>query len=251
VLPHARVLPTPRALLLDFGGVIADGPEPPDWLPRVVSVVREVVAAAGAPPPPVAAVAAALTDGRGEFSGPTQPDHASFWAAVAAGWPPAARAAVVPHAATLSRRFMEIRHASSWQLRPGMAELLADAHRHGLPLAVVSNTLCGAPHRQFLSRIGVADRFVVQLYSDEQGLRKPNPQFALRAVAAVRAEPAGCWFVGDTRSRDMLVARRAGLGAAILMRSLRVEHPPHPAGSEPDVELADPPALHALLAAHW
>lgn len=57
--------------------------------------------------------------------------------------------------------------------------------------------------------------------------------------------------MGDTRSRDVLVARRAGLGAAVLMRSLRVEHPRHPDGVEPDVVVADPRELHALLAARW
>lgn len=49
----------------------------------------------------------------------------------------------------------------------------------------------------------------------------------------------------------MLVARRAGIGAAILMRSLRVERPPHPEGIAPDGVVADPVELHELLEAHW
>lgn len=106
-------------------------------------------------------------------------------------------------------------------------------------------------HRDFLTRTGVADRFAAQFYSDEEGIRKPNPELALRAAMAVAVNPAQCWFVGDTRSRDILVARRAGLGAAILMRSLRAEPAPHRDGSEPDAEVADPRELHTLVAAHW
>lgn len=96
-------------------------------------------------------------------------------------------------------------------------------------------------------RAGVAGRFAARFYSDEQGIRKPNPELARRAAAALGVDPAGCWFVGDTRSRDVLVARRAGLGAAVLMRSPRTD----PDGAEPDAEVADPRELHSLLAAHW
>lgn len=168
-----------------------------------------------------------------------------------AGIQPPARAALASHGALLSRRLMEARHAGTWELRTGMAELLADADRRGLPVALVSNTLCGAPHREFLARAGVGHRFAAQFYSDEQGVRKPNPALAHRAVDALGVAAAECWFVGDTLTRDVLVARRAGLGAAILMRSLRGERPPHPVGVTPDAEVADPAELHALLAAHW
>lgn len=138
-----------------------------------------------------------------------------------------------------------------WQVRAGMAELLVDAHTRGLPMAVVSNTTCGAPHREFLDRVELGDRFVAQFYSDEEGVRKPNPELARRAAAALDVNAGDCWFVGDTISRDVLVARRAATGAAILMRSRRVERPPHPDGVTPDAVVADPVELHRLLATHW
>lgn len=51
--------------------------------------------------------------------------------------------------------------------------------------------------------------------------------------------------------RDTVVARRAGVGAAVLMRSERIERPPHPDGVAPDVVVEDPVELHALLSDHW
>jgi HAD superfamily hydrolase (TIGR01509 family) len=250
------MLPTPRALLLDFGGVIADGPEQPGWREQLVAGVNELLAAAGvAPLPPEAILRPLAADLRDErfwlAEAPVQPDPRTLWGEIiAADWPSAARAAALPQATVLSRRYMEARHAAGWQLRPGMAELLADAADRGLPVAVVSNTLHGATHRNFLDRAGLAGRFVAQFYSDEEGVRKPNPELARRAVAAVGVPAARCWFVGDTLSRDVLVARRAGIGAAILMASLRMERPPHPDGVAPDAAVADPVELHALLRAH-
>jgi FMN phosphatase YigB (HAD superfamily) len=252
------MLARPHALLLDFGGVIAEAPEHPEWPPAMIAAVTEVLSKAGAEAVPPADILRPLIAGESaevpfwRSPAPLQRDHASYWGEiVAAGWPPAARAAVVRQAGALSRRLMEIRYANGWRLRPGMAELLADANRRGLPMAVVSNTICGAVHREFLDRVGVAGRFVAQLYSDEEGVRKPNPALAERAVAAVNVPADKCWFVGDTLTRDMLVARRAELGAAVLMRSLRVERPPHPDGVVPDAVVADPVELHSLLARHW
>lgn len=250
------MLPKPRALLLDFGGVIADGPDQPGWREELVAAVNEVLAAAGVTPLPPEAIlrplAADLRDERFWLAeAPVQPDPRTLWGEiVAADWPPAARAAALPHATILSRRYIEARHAAGWQLRTGMAELLADATARGLPVVVVSNTLHGATHRGFLERSGIAGRFAAQFYSDEEGVRKPNPELARRAAAAVGVPAAECWFVGDTLSRDVLVARRAGVGAAILMPSLRVERPPHPKGVAPDATVADPVELHALLRAH-
>jgi HAD superfamily hydrolase (TIGR01509 family) len=248
------MLPKPLALLLDFGGVLVDGPDQPGWRADLVAAVNEVLAAAGVAPLPAQAILEPLTADRDDerFWLGEAPIHRPLWGeVVAAEWPPAARAVASAQAAVLSRRYIEARHAAGWQLRPGITELLAGASARGLPMAVVSNTLHGGTHREFLSRAGLADRFTAQFYSDEEGVRKPNPELARRAVAAVGVPAAECWFVGDTLSRDILVARRAGTGAAILMRSLRVERPPHPDGLAPDATVADPVELHALLRAHW
>lgn len=247
------MLSTPRALLLDFGGVIADGQPPPGWETALVAAVNEVLTGEGLAPMAPEAILEPMSsddrrsDGLWQTGAPTQPDHPTFWGdVIAAQWSAPAREAVVRHAAALSRCLVEVKHGRAWELRPGMADLLTEARRRGLPVAVVSNTLCGAPHRGFLAGAGLAGYFTAQFYSDEEGVRKPNPELALRAAAAVGIKPEDCWFVGDTVTRDVLVARRAGMGAAILMRSSRLERPPHP-DVAPDAVVDDPVGLHRLL----
>jgi FMN phosphatase YigB (HAD superfamily) len=113
-------------------------------------------------------------------------------------------------------------------------------------VAVVSNTLYGSVHRDFLEKAGLGDRFAVQIYSDETGVRKPNPELVLRAARALGVGPEQCWFVGDTWSRDVRAARRARVGVAVLMRSARTEAQAPP-GLDVDRSVPDGYALRALL----
>jgi N-acetyl-D-muramate 6-phosphate phosphatase len=101
-------------------------------------------------------------------------------------------------------------------------------------------------HRDFVERAGLADRFAVQLYSDEAGVRKPNPELVLRAARSLGVGPDQCWFVGDTWSRDVRAARRARVGTTVLMRSASTEASPPP-GLDVDHEITDGHALRALL----
>jgi len=55
-----------------------------------------------------------------------------------------------------------------------------------------------AAHRDILAAARLGPRFAAQLYSDERRLRKPNPELARRAAAAVGVQIEECWFVGDT-----------------------------------------------------
>jgi FMN phosphatase YigB (HAD superfamily) len=132
-------------------------------------------------------------------------------------------------------------------LRPGIAELLDEAEARGIPLAIVSNTVCGAKHRDYLAAVGVGDRFAAQLYSDEAGIRKPNPELIHRAAKAVEVPVEECWYVGDTWSRDVRCGRRAGVGTTVLMHSSRSGGDVAPPGLRADLEVADPVELHAAL----
>jgi HAD superfamily hydrolase (TIGR01549 family) len=249
-------MPTaPRALLLDFGGVIVEDRVRPTWARELSETVHTLLAASDAHPPTAPAIEADLVAGLRAYGcwgdgvvrafSPVELRHEQLWADfVAADWQPAAREVVLAHATTLTYRLGEVRH--EWRVRPGMAELLADAAGRGILLAVVSNTIYGSVHRDFLERAGLGDRFAVQLYSDEAKVRKPNPELILRATRALSVSPHEAWFVGDTRSRDVRCGRRAGVGTTVLMRSPRTSGDPITA-VEPDHEVADPAALHALL----
>jgi FMN phosphatase YigB (HAD superfamily) len=136
-----------------------------------------------------------------------------------------------------------------WALRPGIAETLRAAAAAGLPMAVISNTLAGVAHRDFLTKAGVAGLFGAQIYSDEAGVRKPNPQMIWYATQALGVPTEPCWLVGDSRARDIACARRADVGTAILMRSPRTDREDAAAGRspEPDATVADGFGLLDLL----
>jgi HAD superfamily hydrolase (TIGR01549 family) len=235
----------PVALLLDFGGVLADAPPPhrpapPELVLRIYNLTRGVL--------PPGTIQRSLTEGHEAYARWRDEDHpdelsqAEVWDRfVLGGWPRTARAAVRAQVAKLSYEWAW-RH--NWALRPGIAELLATVD---IPLAVVSNTLSGAAHRDFLARAGVGGRFAVQIYSDEAGVRKPNPQMIWTATDELGVAPDKCWFVGDSRRRDIVCARRADVAAAILMRSPRTDREDPSAWPEPDALVEDGHGLLELL----
>jgi FMN phosphatase YigB (HAD superfamily) len=244
----------PRALLLDFGGVIVEDERRPGWSRAVAEMVHAAIAGADGSltvPAIEADLDAGLVaygwwaNGTGRWPAPAEITHEQLWMDFVAGdWPGAARVAVGQRATELTYRMGEL--TPEWRLRRGMTDLLADAADRRLPVAVVSNTIYGRVHRDYLASVGLADRFATQLYSDEAGIRKPNPEMVRRAARQLAVDPADAWFVGDTRSRDVLCGRRAGVGTMVLMHSPRTAQEPA-TSVQPDHEVPDPVALHELL----
>lgn len=103
-------------------------------------------------------------------------------------------------------------------LRPGVRDLLEAARDQGVPVAIVSNTVCGRAVREELETYGIDHLIGVHVYSDELGRRKPDPTTAATALTALGADPAAAWFVGDKPHRDVLAARGAGVGTVVLVR---------------------------------
>jgi len=242
----------PTALLMDFGGVLVDAtsadPAPADLVERLHRLVAGAV--------PMDSIAQALTDGANAYArwrdtdgnreSSTELSHDEVWERFVTGsWPAPARTAVRREATALSYAWTR---RADWTLRPGIAEVLAVAAADRTPVAVVSNTLCGAAHRDFLDRVGLSDRFAAQLYSDEAGIRKPNPELARRAARALDVPIGQCWFVGDSHDRDITCARLAGAGAAVLMRSRRTDRERPARAAAPDAVVADGHELVRLLA---
>ncbi|MEU4776403.1 HAD family hydrolase [Micromonospora sp. NPDC023633] len=249
------MLRTPRALLLDFGGVLADAPPPPPAAPGLVRRLAALVDGA-VPDERIArdlgegARAYALwRDDVGRTGDPVELPHGQVWADfVTRSWPREARAAVEREATALAYAWT---WREEWAVRPGIPEALRHAAEAGLPMAVVSNTLCGAAHRDFLATAGLSALFGAEFYSDEAGPRKPNPELARLAACAIGVPLGDCWFVGDSVHRDIVCARRAGTGAAILMRSPRTDREAALPGVEPDARIEDGHGLLALLREHF
>jgi N-acetyl-D-muramate 6-phosphate phosphatase len=242
------MLPNPVALLIDFGGVLADAPAQEPASPELVLRLYNLTGGSLSP----GEIKQALTEGHDAYAAwrdedhPEELTHVEVWERfVTEGWPRPAREAVRRQATKLA---YEWTWRSRWALRPGIPEALQAARAAALPMAVVSNTMCGEAHRDFLAQQGVGDLFAVQIYSDEAGVRKPNPEMIWQATRALGVPTEGCWFVGDSRRRDIACARRADAGAAILFRSLRTDREDPAAFPAPDATVEDGFGLRELLA---
>ncbi|NUR83823.1 MAG: HAD-IA family hydrolase, partial [Nonomuraea sp.] len=177
---------------------------------------------------------------------PAEMTHRMFWGDfVAADWPGSARESVLAHATALCKRMGELRQAR--KTRDGIPELLAFAESRGVRAAVVSNALSGAVHRDYLDTTGLAGLFALQVYSDEVGVRKPNPEMIWIATRALGVDPAEAWYVGDNYDRDVVCGVRAGAGATVLMVAKDTEKRPYRVRQEPDAVVAGPAELHELL----
>jgi HAD superfamily hydrolase (TIGR01549 family) len=251
-LLSGRTLPAPRALLLDFGGVIVQTAKRPGWEAELAEHVRTLLPVASAPD--AAAIAAdiragCLADSRWKDAmsrpfAPRELTHAGFWGDfVAADWPEPARAAVLAEASELCRRMGHMR--SRRELREGMLDLLDAADRAGVPVGIVSNALSGQVHLDYLAEHGLSDRFAVAIHSDAAGVRKPNPEMILLATRALGIEPSEAWYVGDNFDRDVLCGQRAGIGGNILMEAGGTYDLPYALTLRPDAIVAGPRALLA------
>lgn len=238
----------PHALLLDFGGVIAEAPPRkgiPDRLVNAVHAAVQGTVSRDRITTGLVSATAAYATWRDSMS--TEVPRAHLWEELVAGdWPDPARRAVGRHAEELSRIWV---HRPGWQVRPGIRRCLATAAAAGLPVAVVSNTMSAAAHRGFLDEVGLSRLLEVQIYSDELRIRKPDPEPIRQAAARLGVPPELCWFVGDSLHRDILCARRAA-GAAILMRSHRTAAEPPLPTLTPDATVDDGRGLNDLMRAH-
>ncbi|WP_265522416.1 HAD family hydrolase [Oerskovia flava] len=220
----------PTALLLDHGGVIVTSEV--DDAARL-AFARELAALLGLDETQDAAVAAAVAAGRGRYrawkaehaDGDVVPeiDPATFWVDLVGGELAAAGLAGpgTPDLLRAEAHALMLGHArakSRASLRPGVRDVLELAREHGVPVAVVSNTVCGRAVREELETFGIAHLVGVHVYSDELGRRKPDPATVRAALDALAVDATGAWFVGDKPHRDVLAARRAGIGTTVVVR---------------------------------
>jgi HAD superfamily hydrolase (TIGR01509 family) len=83
----------------------------------------------------------------------------------------------------------------------------------GIALAVLSNTMRtpGATLRTLLERYGLLASFAHATFSDEVGVRKPDPEIFALTLRALGVEPGAAVHVGDDAILDILGGRNAGL----------------------------------------
>lgn len=239
-------LEPPKAVFLDFGGVLTDVSRRDAGFADVAVHIFELLSNCG--------VSLELEDieahvragsrafeqwkrSQSRLAAPMEPTASEFWEFVTSDWPRRARAAVDAHATALCERFEAATVARP--AKPGAVELLQGLRQLGLRTALICNTLSGSGTRQLMRDHGFAGLLTLELYSDEQRLRKPNPGLFSLALTAFDLTPKEVWYVGDKLDRDVLAAKRAGLGGAILMAPQTLIDDDMP-GLAPDLVVRNP-----------
>lgn len=247
----AATLPAPQALLLDFGGVVVTTTARATWARELAEVIDTRARALGTELD-LAEVEASLRAGRTALSlwknaasRRLEPRELTAREIVAdfllADLPPTVRAALALEAGEILAAMAPL--VADHQVRPGIRELLTECRTRRVRLAIVSNAHSGRAHRTILANLGLADYFGVQIYSDEIGIRKPHPDMIRRATGALGVEPVASWYVGDTLDRDVAAGRRAEVGAVVITRDRRTDHPPFTVTHAPDLVLETPEGL--------
>jgi len=110
-------------------------------------------------------------------------------------------------------------HFQVRSVRPEAPALLHTLQQEGYALAVISNIISHRTVEHSLRTYGIAQYFAPVLTSARFGCRKPNARIFLEAARLMDLPPADCAYVGDTVSRDVIGAQRAGYGLAIQIKS--------------------------------
>ena len=252
----------PRGLLVGFGGVIVETANRSGWQSNLAQLVHERLEAAGAGSPDLgvgdierdiregAKADSLWKDAMSRPLAPAELTYQEFWEGFVAGdWPSRARDYVRDNAKELCREMGEMKQERV--TRDGFIEVLDLADSASIPVVIVSNTLMGQVHRDYLTRNNLTDRFVEQIYSDEVRVRKPNPEMIHLGARAIGETAATCWYVGDNFDRDVLCGARAGVGGNILMEARSTYDLPYDLAVKADAIVADPWGLRDLLVASF
>ncbi len=104
-------------------------------------------------------------------------------------------------------------------LRPEAPAVLETLKQQGFHLAIISNVVSRRLVPRMLTEYGIAHYFDPVVTSSCLGWRKPNERIFGEALRLMGVPAEACAYVGDTISRDVIGARRAGFALAIQIKS--------------------------------
>lgn len=104
-------------------------------------------------------------------------------------------------------------------LRPEAAPMLEALKTRNYRLGVISNTSSRTQVFWTLKEYGIADYFEQVTLSSIEGFRKPARAIFNSALKKMNVAPDSAAYVGDTLSRDVIGAKRAGYALAIQIQS--------------------------------
>jgi len=119
--------------------------------------------------------------------------------------------------------------------RPDVKETVIELSNRGYALGIIANTITETEIPDWLEEDGLTGYFKTVVLSSKLGCRKPGPEIYLEAARRIGVAPARCVYVGDNPSRDILGARLAGYGMAIiLMEPATLKKEPPVGENKPD-----------------
>jgi len=119
--------------------------------------------------------------------------------------------------------------------RSDVKDVVVELTRRGYRLGIIANTITETEIPDWLAEDGLTGYFQTVVLSSKTGLRKPGPEIYWEAARRIGVEPALSAYVGDNPSRDIVGARLAGYGLAIiLMEPATLEKEPPTGDDVPD-----------------
>lgn len=104
-------------------------------------------------------------------------------------------------------------------LRPRVKEMLEGLKSMGMKLGIISNTASLYQVFRILDDYGIRDYFRDVTLSSVTGYRKPDNNIFKVSLYQMRSKAENCAYVGDTYSRDIVGATRAGFGETFHIHS--------------------------------
>lgn len=104
-------------------------------------------------------------------------------------------------------------------LRPRVHEMLDGLQGLGMKLGIISNTASLYQVFQTLDEYGIREYFRDVTLSSVTGYRKPDSNIFKVSLYQMRSKAENCAYVGDTYSRDIVGAIRAGFGKTFHIQS--------------------------------
>jgi len=95
----------------------------------------------------------------------------------------------------------------------GAREILIHAKSRGYKVGLICNTgtTPGRTIRVLLEGLGMIDSFDVTTFSNELGIRKPDPRIFLHTLRQLKGKPENSMHVGDLIDVDVLGAKNVGM----------------------------------------
>ena len=105
------------------------------------------------------------------------------------------------------------------KLKKEAPQVLQELKNRGYKLGIISNTTSRTEVIRLLEIYGIKDYFQCFVLSSVHGHRKPEVSIFQEGLKLMGSVPEKTAYVGDTISRDIIGAKAAGFGMAILIKS--------------------------------